>query len=135
IPLAVPAMISVVEVPLVVAVPVVIVFNTAAISFPVTNKELLLIMMRLNPASSLVRWSSPIAPMPPVMPSHGIPITIYPHELRSWPFWQNLNYTWRWWRANSDSNGNLRVNCRDRGQQHRGKQCCSNQRPHVVQLL
>ena len=48
IPLVIPAMVSLTEVPLVVAAPVVIVFNTAAISFPVTYKELLPIMIRLN---------------------------------------------------------------------------------------
>jgi hypothetical protein len=109
--LAVPFMVSVSF-----AVPVVIVFNTAAISFPVTHKKLLPIMMRLNPTSSLVRWSSPITVMPPIMPSRGIPITPYPHELRTWRCWQNLNHTGRRRRPNSDSNRNLRADYRRRGQ-------------------
>jgi hypothetical protein len=98
-----------------VAVPVMIVFNTAAISFPVTHKETFAVVVRRNPASSLVRWSTPIAFMPLVMLSCGIPITFHPHEIRSRPFWEHPNHPdWRW-RPNCNSNGNLRVYCRDRG--------------------
>ena len=69
-----------------VAVPVVIVFNTAAIPFPVTHKEPFAVVARRNPMCSFVWGTSPIAVMPPVMPSHRIPITLHPHELSSWPF-------------------------------------------------
>jgi hypothetical protein len=79
-------MVSVAEVPVVVAVPVVIMFNTAAISFPVTHKEPFAVVVRRNPTSALVGWASPIAFMPFIVPSHGIPITLHPHEHRTWPW-------------------------------------------------
>jgi len=85
-------MTSAVVIPIVVVVPVVIVFNTAAISFPVTRIEPFTVVVRHDPASSLVGWSSPIASVPPVMPSYGIPITLHPQELRTRPFWQNPNH-------------------------------------------
>ena len=101
-----PVMISVV-----VAVRVVIVLNTAAITFPVACIVSLAIVVWANPASPFVGRSSPVAFVPLVMISHRIPITLHPHELRSWPFRHNHNHPgWRW-RGNHDSNGNLRIDC------------------------
>ena len=98
-----------------VVVRVVVVLNTAAISFPVTCIVPFAIVMRSNPASPLVGRTSPIACMPLVMVFHRIPITLYPHELRSWPFWHNHNHSgWRR-RGNHDSNGNLRIDSCARG--------------------
>jgi hypothetical protein len=105
----------VVMISVVYVVRVVIVINTAAIPVPVTCIVPFAVVMRSNPASSLVGRSSPIAFMPFVMVSHRIPITLYPQELRSWPFWHNHNDPgWRW-RGNHDSNGNLRIDYRARG--------------------
>jgi hypothetical protein len=109
-----------------VAIPPMIVFYVPSISFPVTLKKLLTIMVRRNPTSSLIRRSSPIAFVPFVMPSRGIPITAYPHELRPWPCWENSNHPGLWRRSNPDSEGNLGLNNRSARQQHDGKQCCSN---------
>jgi hypothetical protein len=106
VPVVVPAMVS-----FAVAVPVVIVFNAAAIPFPITHKEPFAVVARCNPTSSRVWWSSPIALMPPVMPSYGIPITLHQHKLRTRRFWQNPNNPGRRWRPNCNSNGNLSVNC------------------------
>ena len=102
-----PVMVSVV-------VRVVVVFNTASISFPVTCIVPFAVVVRSNPVRPLVGRSSPIPFMPLVMVSHRIPITLYPRELRSWPFWHNHNHAgWRW-RGNHDSNGNLRIDYRAR---------------------
>src|SRR5579862_3185214 len=102
-----PVMISVV-------VRVVIVLNTAAITFPVACIVFLAIVVWTNPASPFVGRSSPVAFMPLIVISHWIPITLHPHELRSWPFWHNHNHAgWRW-RGDHDSNGNLRIDCRTR---------------------
>lgn len=109
-----------------VAVPPMIVFHVSAISLPVTLKKLLSIMVRCNPTRSLVRRSSPIAVMPFVMPSRGIPIAVYPNELWPWPSWQNSNHTGFWRRSDPDSEGDLRVNYRSARQQHDGKQSCSD---------
>ena len=108
-------MTSAVVVPIVVVVPVVIVFNTAAISLPVTRIEPFTVVVRRHPASSLVGWSSPIASVPPVMPSYGIPITLHPQELRTWPFWQNPNHPSRRWWSDRYSNRYLRLDYRARG--------------------
>jgi len=42
-----------------------------------------------NQASPFVGRSSPLAFMPLIVIFHWIPITLRPHELRSWPFWHN----------------------------------------------
>ena len=86
------------------AVPAVVMFKPAAISLPVTVKEPLSIMMRSHPPSPAVRWPSPITLMPLVMPSHRIPVTIYPCVFRAWSCRQNTDHTGPRWRANSDSN-------------------------------
>jgi hypothetical protein len=41
-------------------------------------------VMRCHPASSWIRWPSPIAFMPSVAPTHGIPVTLDPYKLRAW---------------------------------------------------
>jgi hypothetical protein len=62
-------MIVIAVVPVPVVIPAMIVVNVAVISVPVTRKELLPIVMRFYPASSLVRRPTPIALMPLVMSS------------------------------------------------------------------
>jgi hypothetical protein len=56
-------------------------------------------MMRPNPASSLVRRSSPIASMPLVMSSYGVPVAFDPYELRIRPYRLNQDHASRGWRA------------------------------------
>jgi len=90
-----------------ITVPAVVMFKPAAISVPVTVKEPLSIKMRCHPMSSWVRWPSPIAFMPLVVPSHRIPITAYPCVFWAWSWRQNTDHTGRRWRANSDSKRNL----------------------------
>jgi hypothetical protein len=85
------------------AVPAVVMFKPAAISVPVTAIEPPSLMMRYYPTGSRVRWPSPITFMPLVMPSHRIPITIYPCEFWAWSCRQDMDHTGPWWRANSDS--------------------------------
>ena len=98
-----------VVIPVMAVIRVVIVVNTTAIPIPVTCIVPFAVVVRSNPVCPLVGRSSPIAFMPLVMVSYGIPITLYPCELRSWPFWYNHNRPdWRW-RRNDDSNGNLRI--------------------------
>jgi hypothetical protein len=95
-------------------IPAVIVFNTATVSFPVTHIVSLAIVVRCDPASSLVRWSGPIAHMPLVMLSHWIPITVHPHAFRFRLCGENHGHSRWWWRPNYDANRNLCVNCRSR---------------------
>lgn len=102
----------IVVVPVMFLIPVVIVFNTAAISFPIPCVISFSVVPRCNPVSSLVGRSSPIALMPLVMVSHWIPITLHPQKFRAWASSHNHDGRGRGWRRNYDSNGNLRVNCR-----------------------
>src|SRR5215813_1876944 len=97
----------VMKIPVSVAVPVVVMFKSTAVSFPVTQKERPPIVTRRDPVSPRIRWSSPITFMPPVTVFHHIPITIYPHELGSRLCWRHVNHS-RWRRrTNCDSNGDL----------------------------
>ena len=71
-------------VPVVVIVPVVIMFEATAISVPVTRIKLLSIMARLDPSSAFIGWSRPVAVMPFIVVADRIPITAYPCETRAW---------------------------------------------------
>src|SRR6266705_3379004 len=68
------------EIAVPVAVPAVVMLPAAAISFPVTDKELFPIVARGDPTRLRIWWPGPITFMPPVAPAHRIPVTIYPHE-------------------------------------------------------
>src|SRR5271169_1454034 len=98
-------MIVTMEIAIMVMVPVMIVVNPAAISVPVAHKIMLSIVMRYNPPSSFVRRASPIAFMPFVVLSYGIPISFHPHELRIWPCGCNQNHADWGWRGNCNSDG------------------------------
>src|ERR1700730_10658884 len=94
-------------IPFALVVPAVVVFHPAAFSLPVGFVELIPVMARPHPASPLVRRPSPVAFVPPVMPSHRVPITLYPHEFGVWSWRENANYAGRRWRAHSDPHCNL----------------------------
>jgi hypothetical protein len=100
--------VMIVEVAVLIVIPAVIVFNAAAVSLPVPHIISVAVVVRCNPTSSFVRWSSPIALMPFVVFSHWIPITLYPHMSRIWHCGDNHSHPERRWRPNHDSNGNLR---------------------------
>jgi hypothetical protein len=114
-------LVAVMEVPSLVSVRVVIVVHPTVISVPVTRKELLSVVMRLYPASTLVWGASPIAGMPSVLLSHWVPIAVYPNEIGSRSLRLNSNHAGSRWRTNSDSNRNLCGECRPCGQQYRNK--------------
>jgi hypothetical protein len=89
---------------------VVVVFHAAVRSLPVTDEVSFAVVARRNPTSSFVGWSSPIAFVPLVTLSYGIPITLHPREFRTRAYWRNPNHAgWRWC-PDDNSNGNLRVN-------------------------
>jgi hypothetical protein len=116
-----------------VPVPMVVMFKPATISIPVTDIELSSVVTRWHPSSPRIRWPSPISFMPFVVPSHWIPITVYPHELGAWSWGQNANNTWLRWRTNSDTDRHLSTKYRGAYPYHGGKQCCSDEFPHVLQ--
>src|SRR6516164_499417 len=100
-------MVMIFEVTVSAMIPVVVVFDTAAFSLPVARIIPFAVVVRCHPMRSLVRRSSPIAFMPFVVFSQGIPVTLYPCEpwLRHWG--DNGNYAGRRWRANHNYHGNL----------------------------
>jgi hypothetical protein len=130
-------LVTVVAVPIMVSVafpvPTVVVFKPATISIPVTEIELRSVVTRRHPSSPRIWWPSPISFMPFVVPSHWIPITVYPHELGAWSWGQNANNTWLRWRTNSDTDRHLSTKYRCADPYHRGKQCCPDEFSHVLQ--
>lgn len=84
-------------------VPSMIVLDAAMIAVPVAGKIFVTIMMRNDPVRAHVWRPSPITVMPPVMPTHGIPIAFHPDIIRARPRRLDVNYTraWRW--SDSDS--------------------------------
>jgi hypothetical protein len=85
-------------------IPMMIVFDSAAISGPITHKILVALMTRRHPISALIRWPGPVSLMPSVMPSHWIPIPLHPHKPFSWRRRLNVNDTRRRRCADCDTN-------------------------------
>src|SRR5215471_13110198 len=105
----------VMKIPVSVAVPVVVMFKSTAVSLPVTQKKRPPIVTRRDPVSPRVRWSSPITFMPPVAVFHHIPGAAYPHGLGSRLWWRQVNRPgWRR-RTNPDPNGDLSAEYRHAG--------------------
>jgi hypothetical protein len=95
------------EIAVMVMVRAVIVFHPTVFAFPIAVVEPLSVMVRPHPASAFIWRAAPIALMPLVVVSHGIPIALDPNELRSRTVRHNTHHARRWRRANSDSNRNL----------------------------
>jgi hypothetical protein len=111
------AMVVMMEVPVVAAVPTVIVLNVAVISIPVTLKILPSIVVGSHPASTFIWRPAPIALMPFVMVSYRIPITVDPYEIRAWSCGLDPNHAGWGRRTNSHSNGKLSAGYGDASQQ------------------
>lgn len=94
-------------VPATVSVPLVIVIESTAVTFPVTFIILLSVVARFHPSSALIRWSRPVTIVPAIASALRVPITPDPCVILAWASRYNSNYTraWRW--ANSDSKGDL----------------------------
>src|SRR5579863_1199094 len=83
-------------IPVAVAVPAVIVLDSASLSVPVTVKELSTLISRADPSSPPVRHAGPIAVMPFPVVSGGIPIAIQPNEIGTGGYRPDANYPgWR----------------------------------------
>jgi hypothetical protein len=88
-------------------VPMMIVLDAAALAVPVSMIEALSIVARRYPSSGCVCRTAPIAGMPLIVVPYGIPVAVYPDELRTWPRGENANDSRRRGWADSDSDGNL----------------------------
>jgi hypothetical protein len=98
------------EVPLSLGGPGMIAVYAAVFSIPVAIKESLSIVTRPNPAGSYVWRPSPKALMPFVAGSDRVPVTLYPHVIRTGTRRPERNDAGSGRRANSDSNGDLSKN-------------------------
>jgi hypothetical protein len=94
-------------VPIAVMVPVVIVFEPAAVSVPVTRVKLLSIVARSNPMGARIGRASPVSFVPFIVVAYGIPIPVYPCEIRAWASRYHANHARTRRRADSDANRNL----------------------------
>jgi hypothetical protein len=108
VPIAIPVTI-VVFAPIAIAVmiPTVIVFKSSPIAIPIPVIEALTIVARRYPPCTSIGRSGPVSVVPTIAATRGIPVTIYPKEIRSRSRWPVPNHTRRRWRADSDSNRNL----------------------------
>jgi len=75
---AVPIMLPPIAVP--VPIPAVIMFETAAVAFPVAVKKTLPIVTGCDPARTPVGRTRPVSVMPPITAACRIPITIHPKK-------------------------------------------------------
>ncbi len=91
-------------------VPTMIVFEPAAIPAPVAVEVPFAIMTWGHPYRAGIRRPAPIAGMPFVMATDWIPVAIHPGIVRAGSWRPNRNHSWRWRRANSDSDGEV---CRE----------------------
>jgi len=97
----------VVPVVVAVAVPRVVVRHLAAIAIPVAVIVAFSIMTRFHPSCAVVRWTSPVSVVPPVVVAHGVPIAAYPSIAGARTSWLNSDHTYGWRRADSHSDGKL----------------------------
>jgi len=121
-----------IEISIPVVVPGMVMFKPAAVPVPVTAIVAAPIMTRNYPMGAWIGRARPITFMPHIAPSDGIPIAVYPRELRAWPRRQNMNHARRRWRANDD--GDLSKQ-RSTGQQQHRNQSCSNKCFHELNPL
>jgi hypothetical protein len=100
--------------------------HPAATALPVTLEEHRSLITCRNPASTRVRWPSPVSLVPSVTVFVRIPIPLNPHELRFWRwYWSNVHHARGRGRTNVDSDRNLRLSPDDRSAD---QQECSNER-------
>jgi len=102
---------AVAEVSVVVVVPAVVVLYAAMLPVPVAGEVLLPIMVRSDPVSAFVRRPRPIALMPFVVRSYGVPIALNPDEIRPRTPGKHGHDSGRRRCANPDPDGDLRISC------------------------
>jgi hypothetical protein len=109
-----------------------IVLDAAVLAFPIAAEEALTVVTRAYPASALVGRASPIAAMPAIVATNGIPVAIDPEELRAGADRANSNDARRGRGTDYDSDRNLSERCGRSGPKHCKKQYCSDEFPHVL---
>ena len=112
-------------------VPIVVVFNPAAVSLPVTLKVLAALVTRRRPPSAAIWRPSPVPVMPLIVVSVRIPIALDPNKVGTGLDWTNAFETRGRWRSNLNANRNLSAKGGQGGQKCRGEQCHHYVTSHV----
>jgi len=99
----------------VVAIPVMVMIETAMRAVPIAGIETAAFVTRANPMSALVRRASPVATMPDVAAVYGIPVTVHPKVPWSRAHRHDV-VSWRGRRPDLNADGDLR-RCMMRAQQ------------------
>jgi hypothetical protein len=94
---------------IVIVVPFMVVFETTVWTIPITGIEPLAIMARADPTRAFIRRPAPIAFMPAIVPSDGIPVAANPDEFGSGLRGDDSDNARRGRRANTDTNRDLRA--------------------------
>jgi hypothetical protein len=81
-----------VRVSVVIAVPTVVMLDSAAVAFPIAGKKLFAIVMGRDPSGSFIRRASPIPVVPFVMTTDRIPIAFDPHISGPWTRRKSVNH-------------------------------------------
>ena len=96
------------EIAIAVAVPVMIVLETAAVAFPKSREELPAFITRPDPVGAGIGRTGPVSVMPPIASSFRIPIPVYPKIIWSGGSRPGANHTRRRRWPNSHPNRYLR---------------------------
>jgi len=81
-----------------IAIPVVLVFESSAIAFPIAVVIPSAFVAGTNPTCGCIRRTGPVSRMPPIVSAHRIPIAVNPHKFRPGTWGKNTNNAWgRWW--------------------------------------
>jgi len=125
------AVVIVVTIPMVVSVaipvPVVTMFESAPISFPVAIVELVALIARPDPASAIIGRACPIPFVPAIVTVYRVPVSIDPDVVGTWPWRPLAQNPRRWRRTNPNAEGNLRMtrwhsakqqDCKNSGSEH-----------------
>jgi hypothetical protein len=84
-------------------------FKSSAVAFPVALKIEATVVAWSNPACARIRGARPIAPVPTIVSSHWIPVTVDPNVLGPRTSGHYVHNPGSGRRANSNANTNLRV--------------------------
>jgi hypothetical protein len=94
---------------LMIVIPFMVMFEAAAIAFPIAVIEALSIVARADPTCTFIGRPAPIAFMPAIVACNGIPIAANPNKVGPGLCGDDSDNAWFGWRKNTDPNRYLRT--------------------------
>jgi hypothetical protein len=79
-----------------IVIPIVPVFESSAIAFPIAVVIPSALVAGTNPTCAHIRRAGPVSRMPPIVSAYGIPIGVNPHKFRPGTWGKNTNNAWPW---------------------------------------